>query len=250
MPVLVIKTTSYPCLSIAYPSPLLNGMSIALTNRIKLFCCINVRGVLTNDHVLSKRKGLGTTVLTFNDAHKSPNPTHKQRTAIVTLETIVWLPVLAILLAAVIEMGLIMTGTMHVAAATRLGAKLAAETPNLSAANDDTAAANIKTSIDNYFENAGYGANASAGVRLQHTVGNVAGQRRFSGVSGTCPEINSPLFPMPRGNEVMPGVNPNSVRVVVCIEIPKVAPNVLKTFGFDTTGMTLEMFTTFPYENL
>ena len=211
-------------------------MSIALTNRIKLFCCINVRGVLTNDHVLHKRKGLGTTVLTFNDAHKSPNPTHKQRTAIVTLETIVWLPVLAILLAAVIEMGLIMTGTMHVAAATRLGAKLAAETAGLNAVPATTTAAAdaIKVSVDNYLENAGYGAGASEGVRLHHSV--LGGDSQTS-TGDTCPEPATPVLP-----------SPNAVRLVVCVNVTTVAPNLLQTFGYDTTGITLEMFTTYPYE--
>ncbi len=216
-------------------------MSIAKTKRIKLFCGINVRGVLTNDHVSRKRKGLGTTVLTFNDAHKRPNPAHKQRTAIVTLETIVWLPVLAILLAAVIEMGLIMTGTMHVAAASRLGAKLAAETMGLSPATTIGTANDIKMSVDEYLQNAGYetisnGGVISAGVRLQHSV--LGGDSDVS-AGGTCPEFVPPDFPaLPSG----------AVRVGVCVNVTEVSPNLLRTFGFDTTNVTIEMFTTYPYE--
>lgn len=206
----------------------------------------NVRGVLTNDHVLHKRKGLGTTVLTFNDAHKRPNPTHKQRTAIVTLETIVWLPVLAILLAAVIEMGLLMTGTMHVAAASRLGAKLAAETAGLSSAtpvNATNAAIVIRGSVNDYLENAGYGASASAGVRLQHNIGT--GQ---SVENGTCPEQTTPA--LPPGPVVAFPNRPNSVRVVVCVNATEVSPNLLQTFGYNIATTTLELSTTYPYEQL
>lgn len=153
-----------------------------------------------------------------------------------TLEAIIWLPVLLIILAAVIEMGLILTGSMHVAAASRLGAKLAAEEPLLAVGgNVVPVATSIRASIDTYLESAGYGANASEGVRLQTTLNG--GE---SDVSGTCPEQNTPA---------LPATPPDSVRVVVCVDVTKVTPNLLLTFGFDVSSLNLELSTTFPYED-
>ncbi len=160
-----------------------------------------------------------------------------------TFETIVWLPVMAILLAAVIEMGLILTGSMHVAAASRLGAKLAAETPGLTPATTAATATAIRGPVDNYLENAGFGANASEGVRLQHNIG-VGGSEE----AGTCPEETSPPLP-PGPNMAFPN-RPNSVPVVVCVSATTVSPNLLQTFGFDTSGINLEISTTYPYEHL
>ena len=39
-----------------------------------------------------------------------------------------------------------------------------------------------------------------------------------------------------------------AVRVGVCVNVTEVSPNLLRTFGFDTTNVTIEMFTTYPYE--
>lgn len=156
------------------------------------------------------------------------------RSAIVALETLIWLPVILIVLAAVIEMGLLLTGAMHVEAASRLGAKLAAETVGLSPATSAATAMTIRNSVDNYLENAGFGGGASVGVRLQH---NVMGGASVE--DGSCPPVAvPPLPPSP----------PASVRVVVCVAAPTLAPNILKTFGFDTATCTVEVQTTFPYE--
>lgn len=159
------------------------------------------------------------------------------------LETIVWLPVLAILLAAVIEMGLLMTGAMHVAAASRLGAKLAAEDASLSPATTAAVATAIRTPINTYLESAGFGLNASAGVRVQHNIGGGG-----SSAAGTCPEQTTP--PLPPGPDAMSPDRPNSVRVVVCVNATTVSPNLLQTFGYNLSGVTLELSTTYPYERL
>ncbi len=182
-------------------------------------------------------------MLIIHNAHSTSSTPISQRKAIVTFEAIIWLPVLLIILAAVIEMGAILTGSMHVAAASRLGAKLAAEdpllgvagTPMVVAANVVTVATSIRARIDTYFESAGYGANASEGVRIQTTLNG--GQ---SEASGTCPEQNSPA---------LPATPPDSVRVVVCADVIKFSPNLLLTFGFDTSSLNLELSTTFPYED-
>lgn len=168
----------------------------------------------------------------------------RHRNAIVTLEAIIWLPVLAILLAAVIEMGLIMSGAMHVAAASRLGAKLAAETAGLDSMNTAAVAAAIRGPIDDYFENAGFGANATRGVRLQHNIDGGGSEE-----DGICPEQLTPPLPDPPVGPTFLN-RPYSVRVVVGIEATRAAPNILRTFGYDISNVTLELATTYPYEEL
>lgn len=160
-----------------------------------------------------------------------------RRRAVVTLEAIIWLPVLVIVLLAVVEMGLIMVGAMHVAAASRLGAKIAAESPNLDTTTV-AVAANVRSAVDTYFESAGYGTTASAGVRIQHNIGGGG-----SVEDGTCPEKNDPPLP----SILLPT---RAVRVVVCLPVTVAAPNMLQTFGFNTASMTLDQFTTYPYEGI
>lgn len=179
-----------------------------------------------------------------------------RRSAIVTLETIVWLPVLAILLAAVIEIGLILTGAMHVATASRLGAKLAAEDPRLTntvmVPMPQAAVDEIAVAIDNYLENAGYGSSATEGVRLQYnTIGDGSSYLSVVNSGGTCPEQNSPPFPLLNNTpNDFDDDFPRAIRVVVCVNATTISPNLLSTFGFDTSSTTLELSTTYPYELL
>lgn len=159
-----------------------------------------------------------------------------QRQGVIVVEFLLVFPILLIFLAGVIEFALILGATQQVAQASRLGAKYAASTPNLgdnigfpSATAD--AAAMIRTKVDRLFLAANFGANASEGVRLRHTIngGNTA-------AVGVAPD---PL---------VPAIPDNSVRVSVSIGLSKVTPNLLQSFGFDTTNKTLELFTTYGYE--
>ena len=113
-----------------------------------------------------------------------------RRGGIVTLEAIIWLPIMLIMLLSIVEMGLLIVGTMHVSAASRLAAHEVAETPGLTVANTAAVAASVRQHVDLYLENAGYDPNSSAGVRIQHNIGGTG-----SGVSGSCPEDNDRYFP-------------------------------------------------------
>lgn len=192
-------------------------------------------------------------MITFNDAHSCSRQVAQRRTAIVTLETIVWLPVLAILLAAVIEMGLLLTGSMHVAAASRLGAKLAAEDFRMTDMTmTQDVVDDVEVAVNNYLENAGYGTGAAAGVRLQYnTIGNGSTASSVVSTGGTCPEVNTPAMPLL--NNLTGDADddyPRSVRVVVCVAATDLSPNLLKSFGFDISTTTVELFTTYAYEYL
>jgi Flp pilus assembly protein TadG len=156
-----------------------------------------------------------------------------RRGGAVTFELIVTLPILVIFLAAVIEFGLILANTKQVALASRLGAKIAAESG--APFNSGTLAA-IRTAVDRQLEAAGFGAAASAGVTLQH---NVAGGGSSPQVSGDCPAPSSP--PLPADGS-------GSVRVTVCVELSKLTPDLLSSFGFSIAGKFVESTTTYPYE--
>ena len=162
-----------------------------------------------------------------------------RRGGIIALEAIIWLPVLLIMLLTIVEMGLLIVGTMHVSMASRVAAHQASETPGLTPATTAAVAMAVRQQVDLYFENAGYGANASAGVRVQH---NIAGGG--SAANGECDEDNTPPLP--------PATAPTTraVKVVVCADATTLAPNCLISFGFDLTPCTVSVATVYPYEEL
>ena len=153
------------------------------------------------------------------------------RRAAVTVEFIIGLPIFLIFLSAIVEFGLVQANSQQVAIASRIGARLAAETAGLNPGNTAATAASIRTEIDRQLESAKFGANASAGVTLRHNVsgGGVA-------TDGTCNDPITPALP------------PNTVRVTVCVPMSALTPNLLNVFGFSTTGKTVEVTTTYAYE--
>ena len=161
------------------------------------------------------------------------------RGGIVTLEAIIWLPVLLIMLLSIVEMGLLLVGTMHISMASRVAAHEVAETPGLTPATTSAVAANVRQVVDLYLENAGYGSSASAGIRIQHNIGGGG-----SAEDGVCPEDNDPALPPITVDST------RAVKVVVCAEATTVAPNCLFVFGFDITPSTVSIATTLPYEEL
>ena len=40
----------------------------------------------------------------------------------------------------------------------------------------------------------------------------------------------------------------NAVRVTVSVDLSKLTPNLLATFGYSTANQTIELTTTYPYE--
>jgi Flp pilus assembly protein TadG len=152
----------------------------------------------------------------------------RRRTAAVTLELILALPVLVIALLVVIEFGVLMANLKHVAAASRDGAKLAAETAPLGAG---ATAAALRSAIDRRLESAGFGAGAAQGVTLRHTVGSGSVV-----TDGICSDPTTPAMP------------DDAVRVTVCVELTRLAPDLLATFGFSLAGKVAEHTTTFHYE--
>jgi hypothetical protein len=174
-----------------------------------------------------------------------------RRPGLVTLELILWLPIMVIVLMAIIEFSIIMQVNKQVAYASRFGARLASEisraqavSPNLSNFNLTATANNLKAQIDTYLDNAGL--TASCQVLLEHTA-CVPTPAQTDPVGTPCP-CGASATTLAANETVAPFDNEAYVKVTVCVPLLNNVPNVLRTFGFDITGKTLEHSTVFRIE--
>jgi hypothetical protein len=167
-----------------------------------------------------------------------PRSSRRNHRGVITLEVILLLPILVILLLAVIEFALIMAAAQHVEAASRLGAKLAAETNNLPLFNAPSTMDNLKERVDQYLNTAGY--TDSCQVILEHNVMGMGNPAQFNPLGSPCsctPEPG-PIGSLPFG----------SVRVTVCLALSGNVPNVLDMFGFDISNRTVRQSVVWIYE--
>lgn len=181
-----------------------------------------------------------------------------RRRGVITLELILWLPILVIFVMAIVEFALIMQFNKQVAYASRFGAKLASEitrdpaaAQNLANFNTSTTANNLKDRIDTYLAN--HGITASCEVQMIHNA-CVGGQSQTDNDQAcNCGAAGSALV---AGEPANPGEA--YVKVTVCVPLPGNVPNCLSTFGFDVNGpdgtagtaddCTIEHSTTFRVE--
>ncbi len=158
---------------------------------------------------------------------------------VVALELILVFPILMILLLAVVEFGLILAASNHVEAASRLGAKLAAEAANLDQFNDPNTLENLKLRVDEYLNTAGY--TDSCQVILENTVpGTTAPTQENPTMASNCP-----CTPVIGATGTLPV---RAVRVTVCLNMTGNVPNCLATFGFDISGRVIRHSVTWIYE--
>ncbi len=167
----------------------------------------------------------------------------RRRTGVVTLELILALPAWLILLAAVVEFGLILVNQQQVALASRVGAEEASQTPGLPTVTGGQVPANVLSAIDQQLASTGIG---RCKVILEH---NVAGDGPLP-----TPVPVTLSSPQPAGCNCGPpsaDLLPDHrlyVRVTVYVPLTELSPNLLKIFGFDISGMFLQQATTFRYE--
>jgi Flp pilus assembly protein TadG len=157
------------------------------------------------------------------------------------LEMIVLFPVIAILLAAVIEFGLLLSGIKHVQASSRAGAKIASELSQADLGGADTLNVDVvKDAVDRVLSSAGF---ESCQVILENvTTGCVTDDTRNS---GTCTGCNAPATTLPTV-AVVPG---GTVRVTVCVDADQLTPDLLSSFGFDISSKIISASTALPFEN-
>ncbi|MDB5338628.1 MAG: TadE family protein [Planctomycetaceae bacterium] len=161
--------------------------------------------------------------------------TKLQRRGVIVVELILTFPVLLVLLLAVIEFSLIIINVQQVSQAARMGAKIAAETPGLGGFTDpplsNTTATSIRTAVNRQLFTAGFGMNAARGVTLRHTVN--AGYIATDGLAA---------------DPIQPTMPTSAVRVTVSVNLSELTPDLLSTFGYSTSNQTVELTTTYPYE--
>ena len=182
---------------------------------------------------------------------RKSSPSCNKRRGLVTLELILWLPIMVIVLMAIIEFSIILQVNRQVAFASRFGAKLASEisraqavSPNLGTFNLTATANNLKSRIDILLGNAGL--TASCQVLLEHNT-CVPTTSQSDPVGAPCACGASPTI-LAAGETVAPFANEAYVKVTVCVPLLNNVPNVLSTFGFDVTGKTIEHSTVFRIE--
>lgn len=166
-----------------------------------------------------------------------------RRRGVVTLELIVVTPIIAIMLSAAVEFGVLLASLEHLSASARAGAKVASElsTANLASAAPADNIDMVQAAVDNVLGSAGM---ASCMVILDHNP-NCAGLVAATKTTGACVGCAAPAAALP-GTGVIPG---GSIRVTVCVDAATAAPNLLSTFGYSLTGQVLSESITLPYEN-
>ncbi|MCA9067647.1 MAG: pilus assembly protein [Planctomycetaceae bacterium] len=170
---------------------------------------------------------------------------NRKRHGVVALEFLLLFPLLMILLLAVIEFGLILAAAKHVEFASRLGAKLAAESNSLDTLNNPGTTDNLKQQIDQYLNTAGY--TDSCVVLLEHNVSGVGGTSQSNPLvaPSNCP--CSPVGSLP-SSAGSPSTTVESVRVTVCLPMTGNVPNCLDTFGFSITDRVIRQSVVWNYE--
>jgi Flp pilus assembly protein TadG len=162
-----------------------------------------------------------------------------RRSAVCVLELILWLPVFLIFLLAVIEFGLILGQLKQVALASRVGAKMAAESLPISMAA-------VQNEVDRQLESAGMGASCS--IILVHNVPGGGASPQTTGGGCNCTSPTSPT--LPTGTLLSDNVtHSGSVRVTVCVKLTQLTPNLLSTFGYSISNGTVQQTTTFVHEH-
>lgn len=150
----------------------------------------------------------------------------RQRRGIVTLELILALPIFLVILAAVIEFGMIFSLAQAVEQTSRHAGIAASRAPTIDQAFVDA----LKLQSDEILANSGY-PGASCRIIVENDVGS------FS-------PIYSPVVPPADCNCGVPGValpapGP-AVRVTVCVPLKGNLPDLLASFGFSIDSITLE----------
>ena len=164
--------------------------------------------------------------------------TQTERRGAVTLELLLTTPVLVILLMAVCEFGLIFTGIKQVAAASRLGAKFAAETGsdvNLIAAVNSGA---LRTAIDRQLAAAGATSGACQ-IVVQYDSGG--GLQTLTNQPVLNPCLCTP-------SAFVPPTSLTYVRVTVGVRLTEFSPDLLSPFGFSITNRIIDHSTTYRLE--
>jgi Flp pilus assembly protein TadG len=173
---------------------------------------------------------------------------HKaSRSGVVTLELILWLPIVMATVLAAIEFGLILVNFKHVQFASRVGAKVAAEE---FAGNLTTSISAVNLKVNKALSAMGM---TNCKVILEQNVPLIVGMsgcvtNNTQQSTGVCTNCGPPSTTLPAAGtpSAVPG---GTVRVTVCVELSQLTPDLLSSFGFSTTGKVVNASTAYPYKH-
>ncbi|MDA0281716.1 MAG: TadE/TadG family type IV pilus assembly protein [Planctomycetota bacterium] len=168
-----------------------------------------------------------------------------RRSAVITVELLLTLPILLIFLAAVIEFGLIFAVNQKVAYASRFGAKLASEEARtgLDDLNLSSGGSRLRTAVNRYLSTSEITTGACT-VILEHNAclaNPTQTDTDGSGCNCGAPATALPAGPPPAGIS-------EYVRVTVCVPLTGNVPEFLSSLGFSIAGYSIEHSTLFRYE--
>lgn len=145
------------------------------------------------------------------------------------------LPVWLIVMGAIVQFGLLIGNRQQVALASRVGAEEASRTPGL--ASTGGVPSNVVAVVAQQLQSSGI---QQCKITLEHNLGI---STEFATLStGTC---NCPTLGV---SGDWPPESGDYVRVTVYVPATKLAPNVLKFFGFDISERFIRNATTFRHE--
>lgn len=156
----------------------------------------------------------------------------RKRSAVIMLELILVLPILLFLLSAIVQIGMMLSNLKYVQLAAFEGAKLAS-VMDRDELSDATPA--IKERVDQILQSAGLG--ESCKIIFRQNVPRVSPGKQ---TLGDCDCNTSDTNRLPR--------EPNgAVRVIVCVRLSQVSPDMLSFWGFSPDGKLVQTQATLPY---
>jgi Flp pilus assembly protein TadG len=180
-----------------------------------------------------------------DSTNRSPQSGRDRRSAVITVELLLSLPILLITLAAILEFGLIYAVSQKVAYASRFAARLASEEPrtSLDDLNLPAGGNRLRTSVNRFLSTAEITTGACS-VIFEHNA-CLANQSQTDTDGSGC-NCGSPATALPAGPP--PAGNAEYVRVTVCVPLIGNVPDLVSNFGFSIAGFTIEHSTVFRYE--
>lgn len=167
-----------------------------------------------------------------------------------TLEMIIWMPVLAIAIVAVIQFGIIYAVDKQVAFASHYGAKITSEASRIPTdvpyLGNIVSSGFLTTSIQQHLQ-ASEITNGPCQVLLEHNACVPNPMQAFPAVAPAgcnCPVPVTPV--LPGGEPANPGTA--YARVTVCVPLATNVPDLLSSFGFSISALTLQHSTVFRIE--
>ncbi|MFO0819862.1 MAG: TadE family protein [Pirellulales bacterium] len=174
----------------------------------------------------------------------------RARGGAVILEVILALPLLAIVLMAVVEFGIMLSNLQHLEFASRTGAQVAAELDQADFYDSGSpwVPPQVLAAVDSQLAQTSIGGSplTAARVYLEHTIPPAG-----PGVTGSVVRVCGGPSPSPcTGADVVDASVSSAyryVRVTVFVDATSATPNLLASFGFDLVGSQFQQTTTFAY---